>query len=70
MAQIDVDDYKTIKDCCKFIYPKLAPGGIMAFEDFPGQDNSKLKIALKEFFSDKAESPIFIPSGMWLLLKI
>ncbi len=33
-AYIEVDIYKSVKDCCDFIYPRLQPGGFMVFDDY------------------------------------
>ena len=33
-AHIDVDIERSILDCCEFVYPRLAPGGVMVFDDY------------------------------------
>lgn len=33
-SHVDVDIYQSVLDCCCFIYPRMARGGIMLFDDY------------------------------------
>ena len=34
LAHVDVDIYRSILDCCEFIFPRLSSGGFMVFDDY------------------------------------
>lgn len=53
---LDVDLYQSYKETLEFFYPKIAPGGIIAFDEY--QDTAKYpgaQKAIDEFFSGKPE---------------
>lgn len=52
---IDVDLYKSTKDCLEFFYDKLTPGGILVSDDYEMPSCSGVKIAFDEFMKDKPE---------------
>jgi len=33
LAHIDCDQYQSIRDCCEHLAPRMAPGGVMIFDD-------------------------------------
>jgi len=69
-VHIDVDLYKSALDACSFFYEKLAPGGIMAFDDYGFPTCPGVKTAVDEFFSrDHRERPIYLPTGQCIILK-
>lgn len=70
MVHVDVDIYKSIKDCCAFFYPRLTPGAIMVFDDYGEPTCPGAKKAVDEFFEDKPESPIYIPTGQCLIFRL
>lgn len=70
-VHIDVDLYKTTKDCCEFFYDKMTQGGIMIFDDygFPGYENAAKK-AVDEFFSNKKETLLSLHTGQCIVIKL
>src|SRR6185437_3108103 len=53
LAHVDVDIYRSVWDCCEFIYPRLTPGGIMVFDDYGFPTCPGARKAVDEFFADK-----------------
>lgn len=52
-AHVDVDIYQSVLDCCKFIVPRLAKGGIIIFDDYGFRTCKGAKKAVDEFFGNK-----------------
>jgi O-methyltransferase len=69
-AHVDVDIHQSIKDCCEFIYPKLNAAGCIVFDDYGFPSCAGGKRAIDEFFADKAEVPIVLPTGQALVIKV
>jgi O-methyltransferase len=70
-VHIDVDLYQTTKDCCGFFYDRMSSGGIMIFDDYgfwPFRNSEKT--AVDEFFKDKPEMPISLPTGQCIVIKL
>jgi O-methyltransferase len=70
LAHVDVDIYKAIRDCCEFIYPRLEPGGAMIFDDYGFPSCPGARKAVDEFFADKPETPIVLPTGQALVIRM
>lgn len=70
-VHIDVDLYQTAKDCCNFFYDRMSRSGIVIFDDygFAPFKYSERK-AVDEFFSDKPEKPISLPTGQCIVIKL
>jgi O-methyltransferase len=68
-AHIDVDLYQPTIDCCKYFYSRLVPGGVMVFDDYGFPACRGEKDAVDEFFADKLEVPIVLPTGQALAIK-
>lgn len=66
-AHFDVDLYQSTLDCLKHFYPKMAPGGIMLSHDY--SILSGVKDACHEFFADKPEPIIELPSTQCMIIK-
>jgi O-methyltransferase len=67
---IDVDLYRSVLDCCEFLYPRLQPGGFMMFDDYGFPNNPGARRSVDEFFADKREIPIVLASGQALICKL
>lgn len=70
LAHIDVDLYQGVRGCCEFIYPLMAAGGIMIFDDYGYASCPGARKAVEDFFADKPEFPIVSPSGQALVFKL
>lgn len=68
LAHIDVDIFTAIKDCCEFILPRLLSGGIIIFDDYGVPSCPGARKAVDEFFQDRKEVPIILPTGQALII--
>lgn len=55
LANIDVDLYRSTLDACKWVYPRMVPGGIMILNDYSCSECPGATEAVNEFFADKPE---------------
>lgn len=69
MVHADVDIYPSTRDCCRFFYPRLVAGGILVFDDYGYLSCPGVKSAADEFFADKPETPVFLPTGQAFVVK-
>jgi len=69
-AHVDVDIHGSVRDCCRFIYPRLAPGGFMLFDDYGFPSCPGARVAVDEFFFDQPEVPLVLPTGQALVCKL
>ena len=68
-VHIDVDVYKSILDCLVFIWPRLATGGFIVFDDYGFPTCPGARTAVDEFFLDKTSVPLCLPTGQALVFK-
>jgi O-methyltransferase len=68
-AHIDVDIYDPALACCEFVYPRLVSGGVMMFDDYGYPACRGERNAVDEYFSDKSQPVIVLPSGQALVIK-
>ncbi|MBF0135529.1 MAG: class I SAM-dependent methyltransferase [Magnetococcales bacterium] len=69
-AHIDVDLYQSVIDCCVFIYPRLNVGGIIVFDDYGFQSCPGARKAVDDYFRDKPECPLILPTGQAIVFKL
>jgi O-methyltransferase len=67
---LDVDIYQSVLDCCNYFYSRVSPGGILLFDEYGLASAHGEKEAVDEFLVDKPESPIVLPTGQAIVLKI
>jgi len=65
----DLDIYRSITDCCEFVYPRLLPGGFLLFDDYGLPTCAGARAAIDSFFADKPECPLVLPTGQALVIK-
>lgn len=68
-AHIDVDLYKSVYDCCAFIYPRLCIGGIIVFNDYGVQSCPGATKAVNDFFRNKNNVPFPLLNTQAILFK-
>lgn len=66
-VHLDVDIYKSTKDCLEFFYPRMSRGGVILSHDYVSYG---VKKAVNEFFSDKCEPVIELPGIQCMVVKI
>jgi len=69
-VHIDSDLYISTKECCNFFYSRMSKSGIMLFDDYLTQDTPGVKKAVDEFFKDKIECPIILPTCQAIVHKL
>ncbi|MBX6311605.1 MAG: class I SAM-dependent methyltransferase [Isosphaeraceae bacterium] len=69
-AHIDVDIYQAVRDCIEFLYPRLAPGGFLIFDDYGFPSCPGARRAVDEAFATRPEVPICLPTGQCLVVKL
>ncbi len=69
LVHIDVDIYKSVKDCLEFFYPRTRAGGFLVSDDYGAITTRGAKVAWDEFFSDKPETTIYLPTGQCFVIK-
>jgi O-methyltransferase len=68
-AHIDVDIYHAIRDCCQFILPRLAVGGVVVFDDYGFPTCPGARRAVDEFFEPSLLVPLVLPTGQAIVFK-
>lgn len=68
-AHIDVDIFQSILDCCEFIYPRMAFGGILVFDDYGLPSCPGARAAVDEYFLNKREVPLVLHSGQAIVFR-
>lgn len=69
-AHIDLDIYQGILDSCAFIYPRLSRGGVIVFDDYGFMSCPGAREAVDQFFADKPEVPLVLPTGQAIVFKL
>jgi O-methyltransferase len=70
LVHADCDIYTSVKECCEFFYPRMVSGGIIVFDDYGFDSCPGAKLGIDEFFDDKPEKPILLPTGQGFIVKI
>ena len=55
-VHVDCDQYQSVKDCIKYLWPLVAPGGVMLFDD--GECTRGCTRAVVEHFTSFAVTPV------------
>lgn len=68
-VHVDVDIYSSVRDCCRFFYPRLVTGGVMVFDDYGFRSCPGAKDAVDEFFAATPEKACGLSTGQALVVK-
>jgi O-methyltransferase len=68
-AHVDVDIYRSVIDCCEFILPRLATGGVLIFDDYGFPTCPGARRAVDESFSITPFVPLVLPTGQAIVFK-
>jgi O-methyltransferase len=68
-AHVDVDIYQSVRDCISYIYPRLAEGGFLLFDDYGFPSCPGARRAVDEAFLNLPEVPICLPTGQCMIVK-
>lgn len=69
-AHVDLDLHDAIYESCKFIYPRLVKGGVMVFDDYGFPSCPGARIAVDDFFCDKPEYRVVLPTAQAMVYKL
>lgn len=70
-VHVDVDIYPSVKVCCEWFWPRMVSGGVMIFDDYGFYPyRFAAKAAADEYFSQRIEKPIALPTGQAFVIKI
>lgn len=70
LVHVDVDLYNPTLDTLEFFWPRLNPGGMVICDDYGATDYPGAQEAMDEFFVDKRERPVELPSGQAIVTKL
>lgn len=69
LAHIDVDLYQPTHDSLSFFYRRLSQHGMIVCDDYGSENYPGAREAMDEFFADKPETPIEMPTGQAFIIK-
>lgn len=69
MIHVDVDLYQPTLDTLAYFWDRLSPGGLVICDDYGALHYPGAKTAMDEFFADKPERSVELPSGQSILTK-
>lgn len=69
-AHIDTDIYQSTMDCCEFVFPRMAPGGVIVFDDYGQITCDGARVAIDEYFADKREVPLSLMTKQAVVFKM
>lgn len=69
-VHVDVDLYRSTLDCLDYFYPRLTTGGVLVFDDYGFPAARGEKDAVDEFFADKPEQPLVLPTGQAVVIRL
>jgi O-methyltransferase len=61
LAHVDCDQYRSVHDCCAHLGPRMAPGGVMVFDD-PNVLDGASQAVRESFSADRIETSA---GGKW-----
>jgi hypothetical protein len=67
-AHFDVDLYEGTRACLEYFYPRMIPGGIILSHDYTLL--AGVEEAFQEFFADKPEQIIDLPTTQCMVIKL
>ncbi|MGH7724065.1 MAG: TylF/MycF/NovP-related O-methyltransferase [Candidatus Eiseniibacteriota bacterium] len=67
LAHVDVDLYRSVLDSARFILPRMLAGGFVLFDDYGFPSCPGARQAVDEFFADRPERPLVLPTGQALV---
>lgn len=68
-AHVDVDIYRSVLDCCQFIYPRLERGGFIIFDDYGFDGCPGARAAVDRFFERTSVFPLVLSTGQAVVFK-
>ncbi len=68
LVHLDVDLHRPTSDALAFFYPRMVPGGVIICDDYGFDTCPGARLAMDEFFHDRAETVLHLPTGQGVVL--
>lgn len=68
-ALIDVDQQRSTSDCIRFVYPRLARGGIIVIDDYGRPGTYGCRVAVDEYLAEIGQSIVTLNTGQGVVFK-
>lgn len=69
-CHIDLNATAPTVAALEYAYPRLVPGGIVVFDDYGFLEYDEQRRAIDQFFSDKNEKPLALPTGQAVVIRL
>ena len=69
LVHLDVDIYKSYRDCLNFFYPRMVHGGFIIMDDYNAPSCLGAKLAINEFMKNKKEYLIWPQASQIIFIK-
>lgn len=69
-VHIDLDIYHSILSATSFFYDRMAPGGVLLYDDYGYPSCPGARAAVDEFFGNKSEVPQVLRTGQCVVRKL
>ena len=70
IAHVDVDLYQPTLDSLIFAYERMSPGGMIICDDYGSKSSPGARAAINEFFADKPEPVLELPTSQAIVVKL
>lgn len=67
-VHVDADIHASVRAACEFFAPRMTWGGIIVFDDYGFLSCPGAKLAVDEYYRDRRESLVYLPTGQCLAL--
>jgi O-methyltransferase len=68
-VHVDLDLYDAIAAASAFFYPRMAPGGVIVYDDYGAGDCPGARKAVDEFYADKPVTPLVLATGQCIVFR-
>lgn len=69
-AHIDLNASAPTKVALEHVYPQIVPSGVILFDDYGSAEYGVQRNVIHEFFADKPEQVMALPTGQGMVLKL
>lgn len=69
LVHCDADIYESVMDTHEFFYPKLVKGGVIIYDDYGWATTKGAQKAVLDFYKDKPEYPVYLPTRQAFIVK-
>jgi O-methyltransferase len=69
-CHLDLNASEPTKLALDYVYPRLLPSGMIVMDDYGYRGFEEQRAIIDDFFADKPEKPIALPTGQGLIVKL